>query len=266
MADTDILIDMAEGQTYEQGLVSIVTPVYKAERFIEQTILSVQAQTYRQWELLLVDDCSPDQSSAIIGRLAKDDHRIRHIQLTKNGGAAVARNEGISLARGEFLAFLDADDYWMSDKLERQLQFMAKMKADFVFASIQPVDENGQVLKAPTFVPTEVDYHYLLSHTVIATSTVLLRRSAVGSFRMPLRRGGQDYATWLMLLRKVKHAYGQQECLTKYRVTSGSLSSNKLSSVKQVYTIQTQQEGIGPLQALCNTLGFCLYAFKKHYL
>lgn len=257
---------MAEEQTYQKGLVSIVTPVYKAERFIEQTIQSVQAQTYGQWELLLVDDCSPDQSSAIIGRLAKDDHRIRHIQLAQNGGAAVARNEGIKRAQGEYLAFLDADDLWTADKLERQLAFMADRQADFVFASIQPVDESGQPQKAPIPVPAKADYHYLLGHTVIATSTVLLRRSAVGTFSMPLLRGGQDYATWLMLLRKVGCAYGQNECLTKYRVCSDSLSSNKLSSVKQVYSIQRQQEGIGLLPAMLNTLTFCLYAFKKHYL
>lgn len=256
---------MAEGQTYEKGLVSIITPVFMAERFIGQTILSVQAQTYRQWELLLIDDCSTDGSADVIRPLAAHDPRIRYVRLEHNSGAAVARNKALELARGEYIAFLDADDLWVDFKLEHQLRFMADRKADFVFAAIVPVDEEGTPMRRPIPVPAKADYRHLLSHTVIATSTVLLRREAFGPFTMPLRRGGQDYATWLMLLRLTACAYGQNEVLTHYRVCKDSLSSNKLSSVQQVYSIQ-REEGIGSVSAAMNTLGFCLYAFKKHYL
>jgi len=256
---------MAEGQTYEKGLVSIITPVFMAERFIGQTILSVQAQTYRQWELLLIDDCSTDGSADVIRPLAAHDPRIRYVRLEHNSGAAVARNKALELARGEYIAFLDADDLWVDFKLEHQLRFMADRKADFVFAAIVPVDEEGTPMRRPIPVPAKADYRHLLSHTVIATSTVLLRSEAFGPFTMPLRRGGQDYATWLMLLRRTACAYGQNEVLTHYRVCKDSLSSNKLSSVQQVYSIQ-REEGIGSVSAAMNTLGFCLYAFKKHYL
>lgn len=124
-------------RTYQQGLVSIITPVYKAADFIEQTIRSVQAQTYKNWELLLVDDCSPDHSQQIIERLAVDDDRIRYCRLEKNCGAAVARNTAIAKARGEYLAFLDSDDYWEPEKLSIQTCYMAKNDIAFSFTRIK---------------------------------------------------------------------------------------------------------------------------------
>ena len=257
---------MAEVQDYQQGLVSIITPVYNAEAFIGQTIQSVLAQTYADWELLLIDDCSKDNSSRIIRQYVQQDNRIKYHLLEKNSGAAVARNTAISLARGEYLAFLDSDDLWVSDKLERQLAFMKQQDAGFVFSRIKMVDSKGDTLKAFVPIPQRVDYRCLLHKTVIATSTVLINRRKTGAFTMPLRRGGQDYATWLKLLRLVDYAYGLDECLVSYRVSDHSLSSKKTSSIRQVYEIQTQDEHIGKLHALFNTFCFCLYAFKKHYL
>ena len=119
---------MAADNRYQKGLVSIITPVYKAEKMIEQTIRSVQAQTYKKWEMLLVDDCSPDHSGQIIQRLAETDARIKYHRLPGNSGAAVARNTAIEHAMGEYLAFLDSDDLWAPTKLERQLDFMAEKR------------------------------------------------------------------------------------------------------------------------------------------
>ena len=251
---------------YQQGLVSIVTPVYNAERFIEQTIQSVLAQTYTDWELLLIDDCSTDNSGNIIQRYAEQDERIKYHRLQVNSGAAVARNTAIGLAQGEYLAFLDSDDLWVSNKLERQLSYMKANNAAFVFARIRMIDRQGNILKENVPIPSMVNYKTLLKRTVIATSTVLLDRKRTGNFAMPLRRGGQDYATWLLILRKIDFAYGLDECLVEYRVSDNSLSSKKKSSVRQVYEIQTQDEHIGKIHAIINTCCFCLYAFKKHYL
>lgn len=257
---------MAEEPRYQQGLVSIVTPVYKAERFIGDTIRSVQAQTYRNWELLLIDDCSPDRSGEIILGMAASDDRLKYHRLEHNGGAAVARNAAISHAKGEYLAFLDSDDLWVPDKLERQLDFLHKHNAAFVFARIQMVDNEGHIVKSRIPIPARTDYRHLLRNTVIATSTVLLHRPTLKPFTMPLRRGGQDYATWLLLLRRTDYAYGQDERLVSYRVGNESLSSGKLKSIRQVYEIQTQDEHINRWSACINTLCFCLYAFRKHYL
>jgi teichuronic acid biosynthesis glycosyltransferase TuaG len=254
------------GQTYQQGLVSIVTPVYKAARYIEETIRSVQAQTYKDWELLLIDDCSPDNSGEIIERLAQADARIRYHRLEQNSGAAVARNTAIGMARGEYLAFLDSDDLWEPEKLSRQTRFMQEKGCAFSYTRIRMTDAEGNTLKDDIHVPEKISYQGLLRQTVIATSTVMLNRTKLTDFRMPLRRGGQDYATWLQILRETGYAYGLNETLTVYRTSSYSLSSNKLDSVRQVYEIQTQDEHINPLSAAFNTLCFCWYAFKKHYL
>lgn len=254
------------GQTYQQGLVSIVTPVYKAAGYIEQTIHSVQAQTYKDWELLLVDDCSPDNSQEIIERLSAEDNRIRYHRLQKNSGAAMARNTAISQAQGEYLAFLDSDDLWEPEKLSRQTQFMKEKGCAFSYTRIRMTDAEGNTVKDNIAVPDKISYRGLLRQTVIATSTVMLNRTMIPDFRMPLRRGGQDYATWLQILRETGYAYGINESLTAYRTSSDSLSSNKLDSIRQVYEIQTQDEHISQLSAAVNTLCFCLYAFKKHYL
>lgn len=250
---------------FQQGLVSIITPVYHAEQFIEQTILSVKAQTYLDWELILVDDCSNDKSGEIINSFAAQDDRIRYIRLEVNSGAAVARNTAIGHARGEYLAFLDSDDLWMPEKLERQLAFMAEKQYAFSFTRIHFIDAEGHVVKKNVPIPEKIDYRHLLRQTVIATSTVVINRRGIPNFTMPLRRGGQDYATWLMLLRHVDYAYGLNECLTAYRISDHSLSSNKFSSVRQVFEIQTQDEKISKLKAAFNTFCFCFYAFKKHY-
>ncbi len=253
-----------QGAALSSPLITIVTPVFNSGRFLRHTIAAVQAQTYSHWEMLLIDDCSTDDTCDII-RSFHDDHRIHLLKLDHNSGAAVARNTGIRQARGEYLAFLDSDDIWKPDKLQKQLTFMQKGGYSFSFTSLQMVDEEGNPKKTIT-VPPRADYRYLLQHTVIATSTVMLHMPDIGTFQMPLRRGGQDYATWLMLLRRTEAAYGIAEPLTQYRLCAGSLSSNKLQSVKQVFQIQTQGEHIGKLRAAVNTLAFCFYAFKKHYL
>ena len=172
-----------------------MTPVYKAARYIEETIRSVQAQTYKDWELLLIDDCSPDNSGEIIERLAQADARIRYHRLEQNSGAAVARNTAIGMARGEYLAFLDSDDLWEPEKLSRQTRFMQEKGCAFSYTRIRMTDAEGNTLKDDIHVPEKISYQGLLRQTVIATSTVMLNRTKLPDFRMPLRRGGQDYAT-----------------------------------------------------------------------
>lgn len=251
---------------YQQGLVSIITPVYQSERFIELTILSVLAQSYQNWEMILIDDCSHDKSAEIIQKFVEKDKRIKYLRLETNSGAAVARNKAIEMAQGEYLAFLDSDDLWEPLKLEKQLEFMKEKNSNFSFTRIKIIDSNNNTIKETIPIPLKVDYNYLLKRTVIATSTVIINRHNITNFSMPLRRGGQDYATWLQLLRNIDYAYGLNECLTLYRVSSHSLSSNKFSSIRQVYEIQTEDEHISRIKAIYNTFFFCVYAFKKHFL
>ena len=254
------------GKQRIEGLVSIITPVYNAESVIEKTITSVLNQSYQNWELILVDDCATDKSAEIIQRMAASESRLKYYKLEQNSGAAVARNKGIEMANGSYMAFLDADDYWLEDKLQRELDLMKEKDCAFVYAATQMINEHDEKIGDYTPVPEWTDYNHLLKRTVIATSTVLLDMNKIGDFSMPLRRSGQDYATWLMLLRRVDKAYGINEPLTLYRISPKSLSSNKFKSIKQVYGIQTKDEGLNPIYAGYNTLCFCLYAFKKHFL
>lgn len=220
----------------EQPLISIITPVYNAERFLKDTMNSIQAQTYLNWEWILVDDASSDQSVLLIEQAMKEDSRIRLIKLSYNQGAAVARNTGLEQALGDYIAFIDSDDYWLPDKLMLQLTFMQKYQYSFTYTAIALVNESGEILKEKVPIPEFLDYHTLLKNTAIACSTVMIDRTKTGDFRMPLVRKGQDTATWLMLLRpKGKKAYGLDQVLNYYRQVEGSISSNKLSALKRTW-------------------------------
>lgn len=250
---------------FVKGLVSVITPVYNAERFLENTLQSVIDQTYKNIEIVLVDDCSKDKSAKIIERFMSEGIQISYHLQDLNRGAGAARNKALELARGQYVAFLDSDDVWLPQKIEQQIALMKEKQTGFSYAAIEMIDENGKQIKSKRNIKETCDYKYLLHNTIIATSSVVIDRSILGDFRMPLRRGGQDYATWLMLLRNGEVAYGINEVLSQYRVVSGSLSSNKLKSIKQVWEIQTIDESIGKIRALFNVLIFGFNAGKKYF-
>lgn len=262
LADSNIREIVLEN--FDNETVSVITPVYNAEKFLNATIDSVICQTYKDVEMVLVDDCSSDKSKEIIAEYSGKYPFVRYHRLEKNSGAAVARNTALTLSTGRYVAFLDADDVWESDKLEKQLGLMKEKNAAFSFAAIDFINENGDCIKSRRDVRECIDYNFLLKNTMIATSTVVVDRSRTGAFQMPLRRGGQDYATWLMLLRNGIKAYGINEVLSHYRITPGSLSSNKLKSIRQVWEIQTQNEQISRLRAAVNVISFVLNAMRKY--
>lgn len=251
--------------------VSVIIPVYNDETYIGQAIDSVLAQTYRDLEIVVVDDASTDETPRLVQAFGK---AVRYVRLDKNQGVAVARNTGLSLASGRYVAFLDSDDCWLPTKIEKQLECLKNHSTGFCYTAFERMDLDGRVVKADLPFRNQIDYLFLLKNTLIATSTVLIDRNLLGDFRMPLMRSGQDYATWLKLLRKTeaaqtegtrtKVALGLDEVLVRYRVGRKSLSSNKWSSIGQVWSIQTRQERIPLLQAAYNTCCFCLNALKKH--
>jgi len=215
--------------------------------------------------MILVDDCSPDNSREVIEEYQRHTDRLVYHLQEKNMGAGVARNTALGIARGRYVAFLDSDDEWKPDKIRRQLHLMKRAGASFCFTAIEMIDGNGKVTKPKRDVRSEVDYKFLLRNTMIPTSSVVIDRWQCGDFRMSLRRGGQDYATWLMLLRDGKIAYGIDEALTRYRIDGESLSSNKLKSIKQIWEIQTQDEGVKGFAATLN-IGIWVYNSLKKYL
>lgn len=249
---------------YVNEKVSVIIPVYNSERYIKNTLESVLNQTYQDFEIIIIDDCSNDKSKEIIQKIAESDSRLLYHLQERNCGVAVARNTALDLSAGRYIAFLDSDDEWKKNKLEKQLKLMQEKEAGFVFSAIEMMDETGQKRKEKRKITTEVTYNYLLKNTIIPTSSVLIDRNIIDNFKMPLMRSGQDYAAWLLILRRGIKAYGIDEALVKYRVGKNSLSSNKLKSIKQVWGIQVHQEELNPIYASYNTFWFILHALVKY--
>jgi teichuronic acid biosynthesis glycosyltransferase TuaG len=249
---------------YDSGLVSIITPVFNSACFVAQTIDSVVGQIYGDWEMLLIDDCSSDSSADIIKQYVLRDKRIRYIRLDQNMGAAAARNRGLDEALGRYIAFVDADDLWMADKLEEQLKLIKQKNAGLTFTAIEIIDENGNVVKTKRHVRPVIDYKFLLSNTMIACSSVVVDRMVTGDFRMPLVRKGQDYATWLRIMRGGLLAYGIDEALVRYRLVQGSISSNRLGALKRTWHIYRDQEHLSAPRSIFYFSLYTWHAIKKY--
>ncbi len=253
-------------RTYVEGLVSVIMPIYNAEKYLAETLNSIFIQDYKNIEIVLVDDCSKDNSATMIADFQREHPEIVYYLQEKNMGAGAARNKALELAQGQYVAFLDSDDIWQPNKISRQIELMKLKNSPFSYTAIEMMDENSQTIKGKRNIKETCDYKYLLHNTIIATSSTVIDRTVLGDFRMPLRRGGQDYATWLMLLRGGAVACGINEALVRYRVASGSLSSNKFKSIKQVWEIQTQDEKINKVSAAFHVMCFSFNAFKKYFM
>lgn len=245
-------------------LVSIIVPVYNAGAFIEETIQKVCDQTYGQWELLLVDDCSKDDSREKIQKYCEKDERIRLIAKEKNEGAAKARNTGIELAAGSYLAFLDADDIWYPDKLEKELQFMEEKQAAFAFTSYEFGDEEGYETGRIVDAPATLDYRKALSRTVIFTSTVMFDLGKIDRnlIKMP-DVPSEDTATWWSILKKGYTAYGLDEILVVYRRPEGSLSADKIKAIRRIWNLYRNVEGLTRMASIRYFIGWAVRASAR---
>lgn len=226
-----------------QGLISIIVPVYNAEKFLNDTIKTVQNQTYQNWEMIFVDDCSNDNSRNIIKEAMKKDKRIKLLCQEKNDGAALARNRGINEALGDFICFLDADDLWHKDKLQKQLNFMNEKRCAFSFTGYQFADCNGIANGKKVWVPEKISYRQALKNTTIAPVTVMFNMSLLNKndIMMPNVKS-EDTATWWKVLKKVDYAYSINEILSYYRRSKNTSSSNKVKAVKQTWNLYRNVE------------------------
>ncbi len=231
-------------------LVSIITPSYKSAKFISQTIESVLTQTYQNWEMIIVDDVSSDNSNETIEKYIKKDSRIKLLKLEKNSGPAVARNKAIEEAKGRYIAFLDADDLWKPEKLEKQIIFMQKKDCALSYSAYETMNEEGVKLNNVINPSLKVSYADLLKSNHIGCLTAIYDTKKVGKIYMPLIKKRQDYGLWLRILKKSDFAYGIGESLATYRIMSNSVSSNKILLLKYHYILFREFENIGTLKTI----------------
>lgn len=232
-----------------KNLVSIIMPTYNCGQFITESILSVQQQTYKDWELIIVDDCSQDNTEEVLQKFEQDS-RIQYIKLDQNGGPAVARNTGIEKADGEYIAFLDSDDLWTSNKLEKQLTFMQANDYNFTCTSYDQIDEKGQFLDRIIQSKKQLNYNKLLLNNYVGNSTVIYNCKNLGKITAPVIRKRNDYALWLKILKREPYVYGLDEVLAHYRVRENSVSSNKKALVKYQYELYRKIEKLSFLKSV----------------
>jgi teichuronic acid biosynthesis glycosyltransferase TuaG len=243
-------------------LVSVITPAYNASAFIAECIRSVQAQAHSNWEHVIVDDCSSDDTRAIVERFQASDPKVRLIPNQSNLGVAETRNRAIAEAGGQFVAFLDSDDLWLPEKLERQLAFMKATGAALSFTAYRRITEDGTRQGEMIHVPPQVSYTDLLKNTSIGCLTVMLDRHQTGPVKMEKIKH-EDYVLWLSLLRQGLVAHGLDEDLARYRVVKSSITSNKLKSVSWVWNIYRNVEHLGVFQSAYYFVQYLSYAVKK---
>lgn len=249
----------------ENDLISIVVPVYNAEQFLKDTIKSVEEQTYSNWELIFVNDCSEDNSVQIIENAMKQNSKIKLIQLKNNSGAAIARNTGMKEAKGRYIAFIDADDTWNKEKLEKQIKFMQKNNCAFSFTSYEFANEDGVGNGTIVKVPNKINYKQALKNTTIWTSTVMFDVEKLGKelIQMPNVKRGQDTATWWKVLKQIECAYGINEVLSYYRRTNDTLSSNKLRALKRTWNLYRNIEHLNMFYSFYNFCWYILNAIRR---
>lgn len=212
--------------------VSIIMAAYNAERTIEKSIASVQAQTYSHWELIVINDCSKDATAAIITSLALSDPRIRILNNEMNRGVSISRKKGMEAAKGEWIAILDSDDMWAPEKLEKQLSLAHKTNAELIFTGSAFIDDGGNPIDWQLHVPEILPYRELLKQNLVSNSSVVVKKKLYQQFYAVGDEMHEDYAIWLGITRTGRNAYGIDEALLIYRLSNSSKSSNKLKAAK----------------------------------
>lgn len=224
-------------------LVSVIMPTYNCARFIEESVKTVVNQTVTDWELLIVDDCSTDNTYQVLLPWIEKYPNIRYHCLETNGGPAVARSEAMRMATGKYLAFLDSDDLWTEDKLEKQIRFMEETDSPFSCTSYRLMQEDGALEDMMRVPPKKTSYNSMIRlANPVGNSTVMYNREILGEFQVPPIRKRNDFALWLQILKKTQYCHGMPEVLTYYRLRKNSVSSSKTKLVKFQWQLYREVE------------------------
>ena len=246
-----------------EPLISIITPSYNSAGFITPTIDSVINQSYTNWELIIIDDKSKDNTCELVEDFAKKHEKIRLIKLEKNGGVANARNVGLAEAKGKYIAFLDSDDVWLTEKLAQQVAFMEEKSLPMSFCSYNKINEEGEIISKNIGVPISIGYDKLIWHNLIIFSTSMVLKSAMGDLRFK-KVGHEDWLFWLDLLKKCEYGYGLDQQLVLYRIRKGSISANKFRGMSYTWKLLRESEKIGFFKSAYLFSKYASVAFLKY--
>lgn len=254
-------------------LVSVIMPTYNCAKYIEESIHSVINQTVKDWELQIIDDCSTDNTADIIKPFLNQYSNIHYYRLPKNGGPAVARTVGIKRATGKYIAFLDSDDLWNKDKLEKQISFMEQSGALFSCTGYSQMSEAGNPLNIALIPPKMINYQKCINlSNPIGNLTVIYNQDVLGKFEVPLIKKRNDFALWLQILKKTEYCYGMEEILGTYRLGRvGSVSHNKIAQARYHWQLYHDVEGHGVVRSMIEILRWVFVkgtgiGLKKRYL
>lgn len=247
----------------QQPLVSVVMPCYNTERFIANSIESVMGQTYENWELLITDGPSSDSTASIVKRYCEQDQRIHLITPTKHQGIAEARYTSIQHSQGRYLAFLDSDDIWVNDKLEKQVKFMQDNGYAFTYGNYEIIDSDGKRIGKTIHNGGIVDYNKYLKNTILGCGSVMLDKEQTGPFIQPADDVNDDMALWCSIMRKGIKAYPMDEVLYLYRIRNDGASSHRFKMVKSVWRVYRKQEKLSLPKSVVCFVGYVFNAIKK---
>ncbi|MBP5406145.1 glycosyltransferase family 2 protein [bacterium] len=245
-------------------MISVVMPNYNGIRFVEDALKSVLNQTYKNLELIVVDDCSTDNSPDIIEKFAQNDGRIKLFRQKNNSGVAAARNTAVQMAAGKYTALIDNDDIWEPDKLERQLA-LAENGADIVYSSYDFTDENGKSVKRPFIVPEEATFRSMLTSNFIGCSTAFVRSDLMKSHPFNADYYHEDYVLWMELLKLPVKAVGDKKVLMHYRLVAGSRSNKKANAAKERWNTYRKALGLNVFQSALAFAGYAVKGLLKYY-
>ncbi len=245
--------------------VSVIMPAYNAAAFVEAAINSVLKQTYTDFELIVINDCSTDNTADIVSRIAATDERIRIFDNKKNSGVSFTRNFGISKAVGEWVAFLDSDDMWREDKIQKQIDILAAHPdAVIAYTASSFINYSGKPYNYIMAAEPEMTYKMLLKRNILSCSSIMVKKDVICRIGMANDKMHEDYAAWLTILRNTKCAYGVNEPLLIYRLSQNSKSSNRLKSAKMIYH-SYRYVGYNPVIAMLLTFRYAFYSVSKRH-
>lgn len=246
-------------------LVSIITPLYNAEDFIGRTIESVRSQTYPHWEMIIVDDCSSDSSKKVVRKYMEEDERIKLVELEQNVGTGMAKNKALEHVNGKFIAFVDSDDWWLPEKLEKQVRFMKENQYPISYTAYRMVNADGSKETKTVNIVKSLSLEQYLRNTLIGFSTSMINIDITGQIGFMDLRSREDTQLWITLLKQGFKAYGLDEMLVKYRVHKRSITANRVKAARQTWRLYYRIEKLGLFRSMYYFHGYLWNTVKKHY-